>query len=142
MNLASKIAGPADDRTVAEQLRDLNVDVIGTVTLEKVRWVRPYANHPRAGVVTVGKTYIGLPAFVVDDLGCRALAGAGKYQGRPVLLLKPDDNGYKIHGRKESSKGFMNAPGMIEELIRAGVKHGCYEPVKVRGGWMCEKVSP
>lgn len=113
MSLLEQVEGKDyDDRTVSEQLQDLGLEK-ETITLDKIRWVRPYASHPKAGLVTVGKTSVGLPAFVVDDLGDRALVGTGKYQGNLVLLIRSDDEGYKIHNRKESNKGIMTAPGMI-----------------------------
>lgn len=142
MSLLDRVeAKDYDDRTVAEQLRDLGLEK-ETITLEKIRWVRPYSSHPRAGLVTVGKTSVSLPVFVIDDLGERVLIGTGKYQGRPVLLIRASQKGYKVYSANHGNKKMINSAKMVEGLLRAGVKRGYYEPVKVRGGWMCERVTP
>ncbi len=142
MSLLDRVEGKDyDDRTVAEQLHDLGLEK-ETITLEKIRWVRPYSSHPRAGLVTVGKNVIHLPVFVVDDLGERVIIGTGRYQGRLVLLIRSSQKGYKAYGTDRGNKKMINSAKLIEGLLRAGVKRGYYEPVKVRGGWMCEKVTP
>lgn len=138
MSLASSI----DDRTVGQQLRDLGVVEVSKITVEGVRWLRPRSSHPRSGLVTIG-TMVYLPAFVTDDLGEKIIFGTGKYQGRAVLLIKAAENekGYKHGGTKGSLKRMINAPKMLERLKSAGVGRGLYEPVKVRGGWVCERVE-
>ena len=136
MSLANEI----DDRTTKEQLRDLGV--LEALTVENVRWIKPYSSHPKSRLVTVGKEHIRMPAFIVDDLGGRMFIGTGKYRGSTVLLLKADKEGYKPCSMKTGRKKVINAPGLIARLLKAGITPGCYEPVKIKGGWMCERVKP
>jgi hypothetical protein len=128
-----------EHRSPREIYREMGI--VETLTVEKVRWVRPYSSHPRSGLVTIGSRIIHLPAFITDDLGERVLIGVGKYRGQIVLLIKAAEEGYKHGSSNKGNKRHINAPKLIETLLKAGAKRGCYEPVKIRGGWMCERVK-
>ena len=139
MSLLDRVEGKDyDDRTVAEQLQDLGLEK-ETITLDKIRWIRPHSSHPKAGLVTVGKGVVYLPTFVTEDVGERVLIGTGRYQGRLVLLIRASQKGYKTYSARNGNKKMINSPKMVEGLLRVGIKRGHYEPVKVRGGWMCER---
>ena len=128
-----------ENRTAKQELQEQGV--LETMTLESVKWAKPYDTHVKANIVTLGKSGVYLPAFITNDLGERIMVGTGKYRGRIVLLIKADPNGYKHNGQAKGKKrGVVNAQ-LAERLARAGAKSGQYEPVKITGGWMCEGVE-
>lgn len=85
-----------------------------------------------------------LPVFVAEDLGERVLFATGKYKGRTVLLIRSPGEGeraYLHHEKNRGTKRCINSTVLVEALLERGAQLGRYEPIKVRGGWMCERVK-
>ena len=134
-----------ENRTIRDEYRALDVIDESAITIEEVRWVRPYANNSRSRLVTIGKSTIMLPVFVAEDLGKRVLFATGKYKGRTVLLIRSPGEGeraYLHHEKNRGTKRCINSSVLVEALLERGAQLGRYEPIKVRGGWMCERVKP
>jgi hypothetical protein len=113
--------------------------------VEGVRWVRPYRSNPGAGLIKIGTSVIHLPDFITAELGDKLMIGTGRYQGRPVLLMravKENERGYSHYKNKTGTKHLVSSLKLVESLVKAGLKRGHYEPVKIQGGWMCERVKP
>jgi len=130
-----------EHRTPEEELRALGV--LEETVVKDVRWVRPYRSHPNSGLIKIGTSVIHLPDFITAELGERILIGPGRYQGCPVLLIravKENERGYSHYKNKTGFKRLVNNPRLVESLIKAGLKRGHYAPIKLRGGWMGEKV--
>lgn len=146
MSLASDI----DDRTVKQQLEDLNVEVIRSrPTISGVQWAergkisKPRKRKPKTPFVRF--MHYGI-YFSVD--AARALAPVGKHysfgvadytqRGKTirVLLLREAEKGYKISLDKKRRIGMNQTPGLRHQLATQGLQYGKYELVKVNDGWM------
>lgn len=130
-----------ENRTVQDEYRALDVIDDSTITVEKVRWIKPRSHHPRSVVVTIGERTVHLPGFVANDIGGRVLFGTGKYQGRAVLLVKADEKGYRHYKIKGGLKRSVVSINLVNSLLQAGIQRGTYEPIRIKGGWMCERVK-
>ena len=133
------LANELEDRSTEEVLRDLGV--LEETVVKDVRWVRPYRSHPNSGLIKIGTSVIHLPDFITDDLGDKLIIGTGRYRGRVVLLIRAirgGEKGYRHYKAKAGAKHLISSPKLVESLVRAGLKRGHYEPVKIKGGWMGE----
>jgi hypothetical protein len=147
MNLASKITGPADDRTIKEQLEDLGVEVLrpknevtGVTWVDKdVRIVSKRPPHMRIAEKCV--TFNTSSRCLLKNYEPRFRIGIGAYEGKKVILLKEDPAGYKIsacrHRNGRVYGGRSGAPGLLTWLHSKGVRKDCrYILFKINGGWM------
>lgn len=148
MVMARRLEAPVPDyvdpenRTSEQELEAHGVFEKRAVT--DIKWVQPYRSNPKSRLIKVGTTIIHLPDFIANDLGERVLIGTGKYNGRVVLLIKTVEEGkkgYRHYGTPNTNKRLVNSPKLVESLIKAGAQRGYYEPIKIRGGWMCEEVK-
>lgn len=128
------------DRTPEQELQSLGV-IEKPPTVEGIKWTKPHGARKDSALVNLGKSGLFLPSFVTDDLGPRIMIGTGKFKGKLVLLLKSDVKGYLHYGQKRGRKRCIASSGLKEMLTRAGAQFGYYEPVKITGGWMCERVE-
>lgn len=126
-----------DNRTVAEQMRDLGVPIERPkdTSLSGVKWIsRPHV-HGVTAYIRLTQKGIYLTNDMAKDLDWRVMFGSGEYQKQKVILVKHDPKGYRLSGNKKSYPCAAR-PKVIKELLAAGLKPGRYEPVKIKGGWM------
>lgn len=138
MSLASDI----DDRTVAEQLRDLGVPVERpNMEVTGVKWVAPAGAHRASSFIRVTQRGVYITIQMAEDLRWRVMFGTGKLKGQTVLLIRHDPRGYKPcvpggRNNKKSRRPYIGSPRVLKELFAAGLKEGLYEPRKAKGGWV------
>ena len=128
-----------ESRTTKQEIQAQGI--LESRSVEDVRWVRPYRSHPNSGLIKIGTSVIHLPDFITDDLGDKLIIGTGRYRGRVVLLIRAirgGEKGYRHYKAKAGAKHLISSPKLVESLVRAGLKRGHYEPVKIKGGWMGE----
>ncbi len=146
MSLLERMEGKDyDDRSVGEQLRDLNVEVIRTKpapAITGVRWARKgkqkkqKQNAPWANVSEKFISFNTATVALMDGYPGYYSFGAGDFQGRRVLLIRPAERGYKITPDLRGNGGMSNSPSLIRQLLAGGLKPGRYLLQKVKGGWM------
>lgn len=147
MSLASNV----DDRTVRQQLEDLNVEVIdiGKPKITGVSWVKRASMAGRVGRKpqnpAINFAHYGLnlnirATALLDVENKKYSIGVADFQqGKmtaKVLLLREDEEGYRFTLHKKRRSGSSQAPGLLRALLEAGLKHGRYELVKANDGWM------
>ncbi len=139
------IANEIDDRTVEEQLRDLGVEVIrkNSNAVTGVKWVQKNKKHSKPGkpMVRVNKKGLYINTYATKMLkpnGKQYDFGTGNYQGKRVILLRESKSGYKFSiARKDGSEyATTHTPGLVKQLLSAGIKQGRYILYEIRGGWM------
>lgn len=147
MSLASDI----DDRTIKEQIEDLNVEIIrtGRPKITGVSWVKRACMARRAGrkplkpFINFARYGLAFSVRATELLGVedkKYSFGVADFQqgtatAKKVLLLREDEKGYKITVTRRGY-GANQAPGLIRQLQTAGLSHGRYELVQVNDGWM------
>ena len=62
--------------------------------------------------------------------------GVGTYEGRRVLLVKIDPNGYKITTQKGKGGVSVTNGSLAKYLLLLGIKKGRHELIKINDGWM------
>lgn len=135
MSLVSEI----DDRTVAEQMRDLGVPIErpNRKRLTDVKWIHRTALR-RAPMVTIGKRMLYLNAVGVPLLRAEEQKysfGVANFEGQKVLLLRPDDNGRKLTLMKRGGAQVCGS-ALCPQLRDAGLNARYYVLRKAIGGWM------
>ena len=139
MSLLERVEGKDyDDRSVAEQMRDLGLGLErpNKMDVTRARWIDgPYVQK-RTNRITVTKVAIYFPG-AMEDLD-RVTLGVGQYKGSVVLLVKSDPKGFKLNQltNRVTKRRAVQVKRAITDLLALGLKPGLYEPVKVKGGWM------
>lgn len=146
-----KYANSVDDRTLRQQLEDLNVEVvdIGKPKITGVSWVKRSSMAKRAGrkpqKPAINFAHYGLNLNIratelLDVENKRYSIGVADFQqgkmSAKVLLLREDEKGYRFTLHKKRRSGSSQASGLLRALFEAGLKYGRYELVKVNDGWM------
>lgn len=154
MSLASDI----DDRTVKQQLEDLGVEVIRPKkevvgvkwTVKKNRATTKKSKFPYMQMADRCITFNTSARGLLKNFEPEFRFGVGIYEGKNVVLLKEDSDGYRISiTRAKNGKAYggrTGASGLIAWLHEQGIENGRYELVVVKGGWMgvpmSEDVTP
>ena len=145
MSLASEI----DDRSTAEQLRDLNVDVITNrpppTQVTGVVWAKKQKQTRRKKKikphVSICKRYMYLNITATELLNPAAKRyqiGGAKISGKKGLIMREvKAGGYRIsvveHKNRRTVYATTTAPGLLRQLVDYGLKRGRYELVKAEG---------
>lgn len=136
MSLADEI----DDRSTAEQLRDLGLEVVkkgAKQTVTDVKWVHRYSRRQVPTVnINEKQLYFNTIAAPLVKAGRQKYAiGAAtlKPDQIRVLLMRPDDKGRKL---TLGTKGGAQAGGkkLCPGLLAAGLQTGLYELRKAEAG--------
>ena len=137
-----KPQGVSEKESFEEQMAELNVPVIkknnNAVTV--VKWMRKRIYGPPAVTLTGQQVYFNVAA--VEKLKPRGKFydfGVGDYEGQRVILLREAERGYRLSFPKNKNYAASKAPGLVEQLIGAGIKPGRYvlrEIKSRRGNWM------
>ena len=133
------LANDIDDRTTAEQLRDLNVEVVqrNKKTITNAKWVeKNVQKKPKPPRVTVGDTYLYLNVVAARLIKHPISIGVGTYEGKKVLLVKIDPDGYKVKMHKGKGGVCITNSCLAEHLLRLGIKKDRHELIKINDGWM------
>ena len=137
------LANQVDDRTVAEQLRDLGVPIErpNAMDLTGVKWVAPAGAHSTSSLIRVTRRGVYMLTPIAEDLQWKVSLGTGKLRGQTVLLIRHDPRGYKpnVPGGRDGYKSrrpYVGSRRVLSELFTAGLKEGLYEPRKAKGGWV------
>lgn len=148
----SSFSDAADDRTIRQQIEDLNVEIVrtGRPKITGVSWVKRACMARRAGRKPL-KPFINFARYglafsvrateLLDVESKRYSFGVADFQqgtatAKKVLLLRESEKGYKITMNKKRRCAVNQAPGLVRQLLEAGLKHGRYELVQVNDGWM------
>ena len=138
-----RLTDAIDDRTTAEQLRDLGVEVVkeNKNTITGVRWADPekgYNVKPRVSITDSSVYFSTAAVEMIKPEGKKYRFGAGRLGGVKVLLLQKvgeDEKGYAIRvtGRGDRRPhGTASARGLRRQLHKAGIK-GRYELAMAEG---------
>lgn len=149
MSLFERAVGSAiDDRTVAEQLRDLGLEVItnrppptqvtGVAWVKKNKWTRRKKIGPH---VTICKHHLYFNVTATELLSPvtkHFQIGGAKIGGRKGIIIREvKAGGYKIsivdQKGRTSVYSMTAAPGLLKQLADYGLKRGRYELVKAEG---------
>ncbi len=147
MSLLERMEGKDyDDRTTAEQLRDLNVEVVrkSKPIVANVSWAKcrrltvPRRWRNVKPHISINKSYLYFNVAAVRILkpdGKRYQFGACDLNGKKTMILREQERGFRITIRKvgDSEVGQNGAPGLLKQLLKAGLDYGRYEPVKAGG---------
>jgi hypothetical protein len=135
VNLADSI----DDRSISEQLRDLGVEIVqkNKKTITGAKWVEKHAQKkPKPPRVTVGKDYLYFNVVAAKLIKYPMSIGVGTYEGKKVLLLKVDPDGYKVKVQKGKGGVSVANGSLAKYLLLLGIKKGRHELIKINDGWM------
>lgn len=131
-----------DDRTVDDQLSDLGVPVERphpAKNLEKIKFYNP-GNRPggkMSKTVTVGKSclYFSGDFKAACEGATRLKIGVGDYDGKKVLIIKPDSGGIAITYAK-TGYARLGSKNIVGWLLEQGLALGRYEISRVKGGFI------
>jgi hypothetical protein len=141
------LSSDIDDRTTAEQLRDLGVEVVRKSkkpTVANVSWAKcRRLTVPRRWKnvkphISINKTYLYFNVAAIRILkpdGKKYQFGACDLNGKKAMILREQERGYRITIRRAGGSEFgqNGAPGLIRQLLKAGLDYGRYELVKAGG---------
>lgn len=145
------LANDIDDRTIKQQLEDLNVEIVrNRPTISGVKWAtrskktKPIKRAPKKPYINLSRhcLYFNVTATkLLDPAGKRFEFGAADYTQRgktvKVLLLREVEKGYKLTTKKGDCRyAQIHVPGLRHQLVSQGLQYGKYELVRVNDGWM------
>ena len=139
-----------DDRTVEDQLSDLGVPVERLNPAKNIEKVKFYNPKNRLGggmskTVTVGKSCLCFShdfKAACEEIKCEGMKrmrlkiGVGDYDGKKVLIMKPEAGGYAFNYSSTSHRGRLGSANLIAWLKSQGLALGRYEIVRAKGGFI------
>jgi len=144
----SSLADSVDDRTVRQQLEDLDLKIIRQKKqVTGVTWARKGAHRvstmirtPRMRIADKCITFNTSSRKMLKNFEPKFAFGVGSYEGKKVILLKEDPDGYRISSSRAGDGRFYGgktgAGGLLAWLRDRKVRNGSYELVEINGGWM------
>ncbi|WP_461365067.1 hypothetical protein [Candidatus Darwinibacter acetoxidans] len=144
----SSLADSVDDRTVRQQLEDLDLKIIRQKKqVTGVTWARKGAHRmgtmvrpPHMRIADRCITFNTASRKLLKNFEPKFAFGVGTYEGKKVILLKEDPGGYKISPNRAGDGRFYGgktgAGGLLAWLRDRKVRNGRYELVEINGGWM------
>ena len=131
-----------DDRTVDDQLSDLGVPVERPHPAKNLERVKFYTPGYRLGggmhkSVTVGKSCLYFSGYfkTACEGAMRLRIGVGDYDGKRVLIIKPDPFGIAITYAK-SGYARLGSKNIVGWLIEQGLSLGRYDIRRAKGGFI------